>query len=80
MTAIRDVERELRAQDLRWGEQNHAPELWLAILTEEVGEVAKEVADASARGLREDDYRMEMVQVAAVAINAIRSFDRQRSK
>ena len=77
MTAFRDVERERRAQDLKWGEQNHDPLQWLAILTEEVGEVAQEVLRNHFGGRSLTDYRMEMVQVAAVAVAAIESLDRQ---
>lgn len=79
--AFRDVERERRAQDLKWGEQNHDPATWLAILTEEVGEVAKEIADGSPVAAVFDHraYRMELVQTAAVVVAAIESLDRQRA-
>lgn len=30
-------------QEKKWGEQNHSPEWWLAILTEEVGELAQAI-------------------------------------
>jgi len=33
-------------QELKWGEQNHEPILWCAILGEEVGEVNKAALDA----------------------------------
>ena len=44
-----------------WGDQKHSDEKWLAILTEEVGEIAKAI-------LEEDDVELlkEMCQVAAV--------------
>ena len=44
-----------------WGEQKHSDEKWLAILTEEVGEVAKAI-------LENDDVELlkEMCQVGAV--------------
>ena len=69
-------------QDSRWGEQNHHPFRWLAILTEEVGEVAMAANDADAEKdparAKEiwDEYRQELVQVAAVAAAMIESFDR----
>lgn len=61
--AMCDVLDERDAQDARWGVQDHTPTRWLAILTEEVGEVA--------RAINENDlanYEEECVQVAAVAL------------
>lgn len=53
------LEREYQIQ--KWGEQKHSDERWLAILTEEVGEVAKAI-------LENDDVELlnEMCQVGAV--------------
>ena len=67
-----EVGEELSRQRELWGEQNHSPLKWLAILMEEVGEAATDALNASDL----DNYRTEMVQVAAVAIAAIASFDR----
>lgn len=63
---IKEILREMQRQNEKWGEQHHDPAIWLAILTEEVGEVAESV-------LKEDrlGYKLELVQVAAVAIQAI---------
>jgi NTP pyrophosphatase (non-canonical NTP hydrolase) len=77
--ALMSVISERIRQDNRWGLQRHDPLLWVAILTEEVGEVAKEVADASERALRVVEYRAELVQVAAVAVAAIESIDAQEA-
>jgi NTP pyrophosphatase (non-canonical NTP hydrolase) len=66
---LEEVARERSRQDERWGEQNHEPLRWLAILVEEVGEVGKAILDR--QGLRD-----ELVQVAAVAVAAIESLDR----
>lgn len=52
---------EREAQDRRWGEQNHRDSVWLAILTEEVGEAAKAV-------LEEKNLMEELIQVASVAV------------
>ncbi len=62
---------ERHRQDAKWGEQNHHPYKWLAILHEETGEAAKAVLE-SALG----EYRKELVQVAAVSLAAIESLDR----
>ena len=46
----------------------------MVILTEEVGEVARAIYEADDPGAGED-YRAELVQVAAVAVAAIESYD-----
>lgn len=74
--ALTDVARERNRQDDLWGVQDHAPGMFLAILTEEVGEVAKEVADGRVQPFDADAYREELVQVAAVAVAAIEAHDR----
>ena len=53
------MEREYQLK--QWGDQKHSDEKWLAILLEEVGEVAKAI-------LEEDDVELlkEMCQVGAV--------------
>lgn len=73
-----DVMYERAKQEAKWGCQNHVtPAQWLAILTEEVGEVAKEVADARLADFRPEEYRQELVQVAAVAVAAVEALDFQ---
>lgn len=42
---LQEVSQERNEQDHKWGEQNHKPIEWIAILTEEVGEAAKEAVD-----------------------------------
>lgn len=72
-----DIMTERCVQNAKWGEQNHNPAIWLAILTEEVGEVAQEVLRTKFSKKPDIfDYRKEMVQVAAVALAAIECFDR----
>lgn len=74
------LERDL--QDKKWGEQNHDPILWCAILGEEVGEVQKSALEARfansphpfQRLMKE--YREELIQVAAVAVSMIECLDR----
>lgn len=68
---IEEIRAERAAQDRKWGEQNHHPYKWLAILHEETGEAAQALLDGS-----EENYRKEMVQVAAVALSMIESLDR----
>lgn len=66
-----DIRLERAKQNAKWGVQNHNPARWLAILVEEVGEVAKAIVED-----RSFDVRNELVQVAAVAVAAIESLDR----
>lgn len=85
-----EVRKERDRQDAKWGEQNHSPFVWLAILGEEVGEVNKAALesvvfrpqdrDAENQWLLQklEDYREELVQVAAVACAMIESFDRMK--
>lgn len=78
-----EVQDERRKQDRKWGPQNHTPLEWMAILVEEVGEAQKEALEYHWRGKYYPDdverlarYRAELVQVAAVAVAAIESLDR----
>jgi NTP pyrophosphatase (non-canonical NTP hydrolase) len=53
---------ERERQDNRWGDQTHNTDLqWMSILTEEIGEVAKDVNDQRIAGMFE-----ELIQCAAV--------------
>ena len=60
------VSAERDKQDAKWGEQNHEPLTWAAILGEEFGEVSKAVLEKDMPG-----YVMELIQVAAVAVSAL---------
>lgn len=63
------VSDERKRQEAKWGEQNHNPTLWLAILLEEIGELASElIANEWKPELqRRADTGNELVQIAAVA-------------
>lgn len=56
-TIFEEIQEERTRQDNKWGEQNHKPIEWIAILTEKVGEVAN---------CQIHKYREELIQVAAV--------------
>lgn len=62
-------------QEKKWGEQNHGPLKWNAILGEEFGEVSKAILEGDM-----GNYREELLQVAAVAIAAIECLDRNTDK
>ena len=69
-----EVSLERYKQDKKWGEQNHSPEVWLAILGEEFGEVCRAVCENDV-----PNYREELVQVAAVAVAMIGALDRSKN-
>lgn len=80
---IAEISRERGRQDAKWGPQNHSTLEWMAILSEEVGEATKEALEHHWQGKfypedpeRLKRYRMELIQVAAVAVAAIESLDR----
>lgn len=89
LAVLYDVRDERERQDTKWGEQNHNPFIWLAILGEEVGETNNAVLEAhdwknkipgnfDAEKLKH--YREEAIQVAAVAVAMVESLDRRLEK
>jgi len=57
------------AQDAKWGQLDHNPERWLAILGEEFGELAQAVLRLIFKGPgAAANLRTEAIQVAAVAV------------
>lgn len=85
-----EIREERRRQDAKWGEQNHSPIEWCAILTEEVGEVSKEALELHFAQLQNSGqseawfeeklalYRKEVIQVAAVALAMAESLERNK--
>ena len=57
-------------QNKKWGVQDHDDSYWLAILVEEVGEVAKDMQEGR-------DPRLEITQVAAVAVAWLEAANRR---
>lgn len=74
--SLDDVLAERGRQDTKWGEQNHDPFIYLAILTEEVGELAQAALHARFGGPAAVGLRDEAVQVAAVALAIVQCLDR----
>jgi NTP pyrophosphatase (non-canonical NTP hydrolase) len=72
--ADKDLERflgiiaERKRQDDTWGVQDHPAPIWLAILTEEVGEVAKIILCMHCQEELPEELKDELTQVAAVAV------------
>lgn len=80
---IREIIEERSRQDLKWGEQNWIDPAWTSILSEEVGEAAREANDGTwppHDKTREEStrrLRKELIQVAAVAVAWIEAIDRR---
>lgn len=72
--ALLQVIAERKRQDDKWGPDRWlSPERWMTILTEEVGEVAKEVLEGNTPKLE-----AELIQVAAVAVAMIEAINEAR--
>ncbi len=67
-SALVAIAGERQRQDEKWGEQNHEPFVWLAILTEEVGELAQAMLHREFGGPQALALEEEATQVAAVAV------------
>lgn len=74
--AIHAIQEERRAQDVKWGEQNHPPEWWMMILLEEVGELAQAVLERRFGGPAGAHILVEAVQVAAVGLAIVECCER----
>ncbi|MGY2133633.1 hypothetical protein ACW9KT_15495 [Hymenobacter sp. HD11105] len=79
---IKDILIERVRQLNKFGPQNRPPFEWFLILSEEVGEVAKECVemqfdDANHPRANPQAYRKELVEVAAVALAALQNFDQR---
>ncbi|WP_036072678.1 MazG-like family protein [Leptospira noguchii] len=78
---IQEILEEREKQDEKWGEQNHKPIEWCAILVEEVGEVSKAALETYFKYKGKDsysEYRRELIQVSAVAMVMIECLDRNQ--
>lgn len=86
-----EVAQERLRQHSKWGEQNHTAMHWLPILMEEVGELSQATLEAHFKNAYQSQYpdavagdysqaRLELVQVAAVAISMLQSIDRNELK
>ncbi len=73
---LREVTNERTAQDIKFGNQSDKTlAQWHAILTEETGEVSKEVCELLHGGGDRANLRTELIQVAAVAVAFIQHGD-----
>jgi NTP pyrophosphatase (non-canonical NTP hydrolase) len=78
---------ERKSQDEKWGVQNHNSLKWLAILTEEVGEVAelcnkitpKVLCDKKLHKPLYENMEKEVIQCAAVCVAWLEFIERSKS-
>ncbi len=75
---VNDIFQERKRQDAKWGEQNHDDERWLAILTEEVGELAQEVLHDEFRGKAAGKAQTELRHFVAVGAQWLEHFERRK--
>ena len=79
---FQQIKDERTRQDKKWGVQDHHPLEWCAILGEEVGEVQKAALEThfKYKGDNPENYREELIQVAAVAVAMVECYDRANPK
>lgn len=84
--ALVEVLAERKRQNEKWGVQNHPMPVWLAILSEEVGEMAQEILNVQypppsplSRLVDQDNLHKEAVQVAAVALQIVEFLNRPKA-
>ncbi len=77
-TVINNIFQERKRQNAKWGEQNHDDYRWLAILTEEVGELAQAVLHDEFGGKAAGTAETELLHVAAVSAQWLEHFQRRK--
>ena len=79
-SALADVVAEMERQDVKWGsDRDLSPFIWASILGEEVGEFNQAILHDYYGGKFAGTSRDELVQIAAVALQIIEYYDRQKS-
>jgi len=71
---LSEVFNERLSQYEKFREQNHSAPFWLSILGEEFGEVCRAVCENDGA-----NYREELIQLAAVAVQMVEAYDRSRA-
>lgn len=79
---LNEIRAERVRQDAKFGEQNHQPIEFMAILAEEIGEANKEIVDAHF-GFKPKDKcleqaRVELIQVAAMTFQCAEAISRHQ--
>jgi len=76
--ALGSVLNERVKQNEKWGEQNHDPFTYLAVLGEEYGELCQAALQTKYGGPAAAGLREEAVQTAAVALAIVECIDRDK--
>ena len=75
---LNEIKQERFRQNAKFGEQNHNPVEWIAILTEEVGEASKEAVDHHFEyGLEDLKFSGRNVVVEATQNNRLRRYRKE---
>lgn len=79
-SVLSEVFQERKKQNSKWGIQDHSPAEYLMILGEEVGEANKAALEAHFKyeGANWEEYRKELIQIAAVAVAMVETYDRNK--
>ena len=80
LSVIRQIKIERKRQEKIWGEQNHDSYKWLAILTEEVGELAEAILHDDSGGRAKGTLETELIHVAAVSVQWLENIEKDREK
>ncbi len=75
---VNQIRAERERQNKKWGEQNHDDYRWLAILTEEVGELAQAILHDEFGGSHAGTAKTELIHVAAVAVQWLECMERRQ--
>lgn len=70
-----EIRQERERQIDKWGDDIRTPQTMLIVIGEEFGEACMAFNDDDS-----DNYRVELIQIAACCVKAIQSFDRQKSE
>ena len=73
---LRQIVLERKRQDAKWGGPQNEPMTWVALLTEELGEVARANLDKSPTA----DLETELVHLAATAVSWLEQIRREREE
>lgn len=75
------MEEEMKRQDEKWGADREQPDyVWLLILVEEIGEVAKAILERMFRDGPISDVDMEVLQTTAVGMQWLKDINRDRDE
>lgn len=76
VSALQSLVAERVRQDKKWGESNHDPLKWIAIITEELGEASESALHSIYGGEKSRNLRKEFIQIAASALAALECLNR----